>query len=101
MKGRFVSLWTAAVVATALAFVVHLAMRFETVRLGYELSEAKKEQRHLVENRRLLAIEAQTLHDGTRVEAIARGTLAMDAPPDSRIISVTANRASKAAGRVR
>ena len=37
MKSRFLPLWCVAVLATATAFVVHLAIRFETVRLGYEV----------------------------------------------------------------
>ena len=45
MKNRFLPLWCVAVFATAAAFVVHLSIRFETVRLGYEVSEERERQR--------------------------------------------------------
>jgi cell division protein FtsL len=101
LKARFLALWTAAVLATAAAFVVHLALRFETVRLGYEVGQARREQRQLVEQRRLLAIEAATLRQTQRVEAVARGTLEMDLPDPERIVPVGATAQRRAAGRVR
>ena len=64
MRARFLLLWTAAVMATAAAFIVHLTLRFETVRLGYEVGAARHEQRHLIEQRRVLSIEAATLRQG-------------------------------------
>ena len=78
MKSRVVALWAVAVFATAVAFVAHLTMRFENVRLGYEVGEARREQRELVEARRLLALEAATLTQPDRVEAVARRALHMD-----------------------
>ncbi len=102
MKARFLALWTAAVLATAAAFIVHLAMRFETVRLGYEVGEARSEQRELIEQRRLLAIEAATLRQASRIETIARGSLRMDTPDPSRIVPIDERRrARRTAGRVR
>ena len=51
-------------VVVAAAFVVHLSIRFETVRLGYEVSEERGRQRELLQDRRLLSIEGATLrHD--------------------------------------
>ena len=101
MKARFLALWTAAVLATAAAFVVHLALRFETVRLGYEVGDARREQRRLIEQRRLLAIEAATLRQAHRVEAVARGALEMDVPQPERIVPIDGRRTQRAAGRVR
>jgi cell division protein FtsL len=88
MKARFLALWTVAVLATAASFVMHLALRFETVRLGYEVGAARKEQRRLVEARRLLSLEAATLRQADRVEAVARGSLEMEVPDPSRVITV-------------
>ena len=88
MSARILLLWTAAVLASALAFIVHLTLRFETVRLGYDVSEARAEQRKLVEARRLLSLEAATLSQSDRVEAVARGSFDMDVPAPSRVISV-------------
>lgn len=101
MKRRFLALWIAAICATGLAFVAHLALRFETVRLGYDVDRARQEQRRLVEQRRLLAIEAATLRAPERVEAIARGTLAMDVPSADRVVTLGARARRTAAGRMR
>ncbi|NOY89704.1 MAG: cell division protein FtsL [Deltaproteobacteria bacterium] len=86
LRARFLALWLAAVIATAAAFVVHLAVRFETVDLGYQVDSARREQRRLVESRRLLSLEAATLSQGDRVEAVARGTLHMAPPEPSQVI---------------
>lgn len=88
MKARFLALWTVAVLATAASFVMHLALRFETVRLGYEVGSARKEQRRLVESRRLLSLEAATLRQADRVEAVARGSLDMEVPDPTRVINI-------------
>jgi len=102
MRARFLALWTAAVLATAAAFVVHLAMRFETVRLGYDVGRARREQRSLIESRRLLAIEAATLRQAARIETVARGALEMDVPEPARIVPIEGGaEARRTAGRVR
>ena len=88
MKGRFLLLWTVAVFATALAFIVHLTLRFETVRLGYELAKARKQQEHLLEQLRLLSLESATLSRADRIETVARGALAMDVAPSDHVIPV-------------
>ncbi len=103
-RRRFIALWLAAVVATAMAFVVHLAMRFENVHLGYDVDAAKREQRKLLEQQRNLAIEAATLRSAQRVETVARTALEMDVPDPSRIVPIGrdgANAAARTAGRVR
>ncbi len=104
MKRRFLLLWTAAVLAAAMAFIVHLAMRFETVRLGYEVGSERRAQRELVESRRNLAIEAATLRQAARVEAVARQVLDMDVPEPQRVVPVgrfAKSRTARTAGRVR
>lgn len=101
MKNRFLPLWCVAVFATAAAFVVHLAIRFETVRLGYEVSEERQRQSDLLQNRRLLSIEAATLRQSGRIETIARGALGMEVPKPTRIITMSAQQAPTASGRVR
>jgi cell division protein FtsL len=88
MKSRFLALWTVAVFATGAAFVTYLALRFEAVRIGYELDEATKEQKRLTEWKRMVALEAQTLREHQRVEAIAQRSLHMAQPAHARIVSV-------------
>ncbi len=102
VAARFMMLWTAAVLACAAAFVVHLSMRFETVRLGYDVGEARREQRQLIEERRLLAIEAATLREASRVERLARGQLEMDVPQSERVVPIAERGPRRrTAGRVR
>lgn len=101
MKGRFLPLWCVAVLATAGAFVVHLSIRFETVRLGYQVSEERGRQGELLQDRRLLSIEAATLRQSGRIETIARGTLGMEMPKPTRIVTMKEKSRRAAAGRVR
>jgi len=101
VKGRFLPLWCVAVLATAAAFVVHLSIRFETVRLGYEVSEERGRQSELLQDRRLLSIEAATLRQSGRIETIARGSLGMEVAKPTRIVTMTEKQTRKAAGRVR
>jgi cell division protein FtsL len=101
MKARFLALWTVAVLATAASFVMHLALRFETVRLGYEVGAARKEQRRLVESLRLLSLEAATLRHADRVEAVARGSLDMELPDAARVIHVGERTRAVSAGSAR
>ena len=100
MKARFLILWVAAVLASGTAFVVHLALRFETVRLGYEVGDARSEQRRLIEERRLLAIEAATLRQSDRIEAVAREAFGMRPPDSERIVPVDGRVRRRAAGRL-
>jgi len=101
MRARFLALWAVAVIATAAAFVTHLALRFETVRLGYDVGRARREQRRLIEARRLLSLEAATLRQAARVEAVARGTLHMDVPDPTRTVPIEGRRRSGMSGRIR
>jgi cell division protein FtsL len=102
MKARFLVLWSVAVIAAAAAFVAHLALRHHTVQLGYEVGRARRVQRRLIEQRRLLAIEAATLRQAERIETIARGRLNMDVPEPARVVPVgREDRQRRMAGRVR
>jgi cell division protein FtsL len=86
MRRRFIGLWLAAVTAATMAFVVHLAMRFSNIRLGYEVAALEQEQRRLVEMQRTLSIEAQTLRNAERVEGVARRVLHMEVPSPARVV---------------
>jgi cell division protein FtsL len=85
MKRRVIWLWLIAVIAAAASFVVHLSLRFENVRLGYDVGIARHEQRGLLEARRLLALEAATLSQPDRIEAIA-SALDMELPKPARVM---------------
>jgi cell division protein FtsL len=99
VKVRFLSLWSAVLLAAAVSFIVHLFLRFETIRLGYELDKERRAQQQLLEQRRVLALEAATLRQPDRVEAIARGSYGMDFVPASRVIAVPSVAVPRISGR--
>src|SRR5215468_8321498 len=86
----FLPLWTAAIVATVSAFVVHLALRGRTVQLGYELGRARQEQARLREVKRVLEVESASYKTPERVEIVARTLLGMEAPTPERIVPLGA-----------
>ncbi|MCS6797749.1 MAG: cell division protein FtsL [Myxococcota bacterium] len=100
-RRRFLALWTAAVVAATCAFVVHLALRFETVRLGYAVGEARRAQRQWLDRHRWLTVEAASLRAPARIEAIARPLLGMDAPPVHDVVVVREGGGGVPRGRLR
>jgi cell division protein FtsL len=88
MKSGWLPSWWASVLATTLAFLMHLALVFETYDLGYKVSAARKRERELKDQRTLLQLEAATLRRVDRVETVARGTLGMETAPPERVIMV-------------
>jgi hypothetical protein len=85
-----VSLWTLAVVATASAFVLYLALRSRAVELGYRLGRARARQAQLRETRRVLQVEAVSYRNPERIDALAKGVLRMEEAPPQRIFVVGA-----------
>jgi cell division protein FtsL len=99
MRVRFLSLWSAVLMATAVSFIVHLFLRFETIRLGYELDKERRQQEQLLEQRRVLALEAASLRQADRVETIARAAYGMDVVAASRVIAVPSRAVPRISGR--
>jgi cell division protein FtsL len=93
----FLALWTVAVLATVAAFVVHLALRGQTVDIGYKLGKARVEQARLREVKRVLSLEAASYETPQRVEYVARTLLGMTPPPPERVIALRGH-APKAPG---
>jgi cell division protein FtsL len=86
----FVALWTLAMIATVCAFVVHLALRGKTVRLGYDLGRARSEQARLREVKRVLELERASYETPERVELVARTLLGMEPPTPDHIVPLGA-----------
>ncbi|WP_394826411.1 hypothetical protein [Pendulispora albinea] len=86
----FVTVWTLAIVATVLAFILHLALRGRTVALGYELGRARAEQARLREVKRVLEVEAASYKTPERVDIVARTLLGMEPPTADRMIVLPA-----------
>ena len=100
MKSGWLPSWWASVLATTLAFLMHLALVFETYDLGYKVSAARKRERELRDQRTLLQLEAATLRQVDRVETVARG-LGMEVAGPERVIMVGAGAARpRVSGRV-
>ena len=90
MKQRpFLALWTLAVFATVIAFVLHLGLRGKTVDLGYKLGKVRKEQARLREMKRVHSLEETSYRTPDRVERVARTLLGMSPPPPERVILLT------------
>lgn len=103
MRRRFLLLYGAAIVAIAISAVGYLALRFETIRLGYEVAEARREERKMIERRRELELEAASLKHPRRIEVFAREALSMEVPSVDRIVPVEESRSRivRPAGRAR
>jgi len=86
MRAGFLHYWTVAVFAMAMAFGVHLLLLSENAHMSYQLADLKATEERLKAQRNLLALEAATLRQVDRVEAIARGSFGMESPPPSRIV---------------
>ncbi len=97
---RFLALWIVATLAATVAFVSHLAVRYECAELGYDVGKSRKILRDLEERRRLLAIEAATLSSTERIERVARTRLEMDIPTQEQMRAVGRKVELRASGRV-
>ena len=84
------------------AFVFHLHVRFEGVRLGYQTSQARVQRAQLLVELRELRLELASLKAPKHVEAEARKKLDMEMPNFRRIVSIGSKRkAVLASGRAR
>lgn len=70
------------------AFLTHLYIRFEGVRLGYATNRARAARTRLLLERRELRLELASLKSPGRVETEARERLGMEIPDHRRIVPV-------------
>ncbi len=70
------------------AFVWHLSVRYEGIRLGYETSRARAERARLLVERRELRLELASLKAPEKIEAMAREKLDMEMPKHDRIVTI-------------
>lgn len=68
-----------------LACIVHVWVRLQVIRVGYDLSAARNLQLRLDHERRELEIELATLRDPARIEEVAR-RLGMTAPRAGQVV---------------
>lgn len=77
---RFVLLFTLAVAAAGSAFVVHLALRFQNVAMGYEVERARREGAVLRSQINVARLELAARRAPQALEAIGRDELGMVEP---------------------
>ncbi|HEX5656372.1 MAG TPA: cell division protein FtsL [Polyangiales bacterium] len=85
---RRLTLWLVAVLTTGIFYVSYLALRFETIRIGYEVARARGEHERLAATHRLVSLEVQSLRERQRVGTIASRSLGMGAPDVGRVITI-------------
>jgi cell division protein FtsL len=83
----FLALWTLAVLAATSAFVLYLALRVQSVQLGYDLGRVHARVARLREVKRVLELELASYKTPERVDLVARTLLGMSEPTPDRILS--------------
>lgn len=68
--------------------MLHVWLRLQVVRLGYELSAARQMQLRLEHERRELEVELATLRDPGRIDSVARGRLGMTDPRPGQVATL-------------
>jgi len=94
LGGGYLLLLTLVIALVTGAFVAHLYVRFEGVRLGYETNRARAARTRLLLERRELRLELASLKSPGRVETEARERLGMEIPDHRRIVPVGRKRKS-------
>jgi len=84
----YVMLLVLIVFCITVAFVFHLSVRFEGIRLGYETSKERSTQTRLLLERRELRLELASLKSPHRVEVEAKERLDMSVPDHRKIITI-------------
>jgi len=90
----YLLLLTLVIVLVTAAFQVHLYIRFEGIRLGYDTNRARAARIRLLLERRELRLELASLKSPGRVEKEARERLGMEIPDHRRIVPVGRKRKS-------
>lgn len=96
----YLAMLLAVIALVAGAFVFHLHLRYEGIRLGYETSRVRTARTRLLLERRELRLELATLKSPRQIEAEARERLGMVAPDNSRIVPIRPRRTMAASGGV-
>jgi cell division protein FtsL len=80
------------------AFVSHLYVRYDGIRLGYETSKARALRTRMLLERRELRLELASLKSPREIETEARERLGMTAPDHDRIVPIRPRRMVAASG---
>ena len=87
-------------IIVAIAGVVHVWVRLQTIKIGYAISLEKQTQKHLRENNSALAIQLSALKAPKRIEKVARERLKMDFPRPGQVVELVRSTAPAQPGAV-
>ena len=75
-------------VIVAVAGVVHVWVRLQTIKTGYAIAEEKQLQKRLREQNSALSIQLSALKAPKRIEKVARERLKMDFPRPGQVVEL-------------
>ncbi len=88
MKLRFVLLFTVIMLFFIGGSLFYVWSRIQVIQLGYEISNALKEERALTETNKKLKVEIATLKSYARIEKLAVEELRMAKPKPEQVIVI-------------
>src|SRR4030042_389441 len=88
MKLRFVLLFTVIMLFFIGGSLFYVWSRIQVIQLGYEISNALKEERALTETNKKLRVEIATLKSYARIEKLAVEELRMAKPKPDQVIVI-------------
>jgi cell division protein FtsL len=88
MKLRFVLLFTVIMLFFIGGSLFYVWSRIQVIQLGYEISNALKEERALTETNKKLRVEIATLKSYARIEKLAVEELRMAKPKPEQVIVI-------------
>ena len=88
MKLRFVLLFTVIMLFFIGGSLFYVWSRIQVIQLGYQISNALKEERALTETNKKLRLEIATLKSYARIEKLAVEELRMAKPKPEQVIVI-------------
>ena len=76
-------------IIVAVAGVIHVWVRLQTIKIGYAISQEKQVQKKFREQNTALSISLSTLKAPKRIEKVAREKLKMDFPKPGQVLEIS------------
>ncbi|HEY2362762.1 MAG TPA: cell division protein FtsL [Candidatus Angelobacter sp.] len=84
-RRREIRIFSAAVAALFMVMMFYAWQHFSSIETGYRIEAQKAEREHLVEVNRTLTLEAASLRDPGRIDALAR-KMGLESPQPGQVI---------------
>jgi cell division protein FtsL len=88
IKLNFLFLFTVVMLFVIIGSLFYVWSRIQVIQLGYEISNAMKEERVLTEVNKKLRVEIATLKSYSRIEKLAEEELRMAKPKPEQVIVI-------------